>query len=131
MKKILLATVMCAVFSFAGDSTDLLALATGGEAKGASYELNTNEMQSVEGGKYVFERRLISGNSTTSIGMITEGYNGMLAKLYAKKIDGSVSLWITASSSGLASTYTKVGTTAESTRLIALYKSQAISSLKL
>jgi hypothetical protein len=127
MKKILLATAMCAVFGFAGDNIDLLALATGGVTKGSSYELSSNEMQDIKGGMYVYERTLASKGGTisineirTSIGKITEGCNGMLAKLYVKKVasTGVISYWVEVSSNG--TTYNTV-TNSETRRLIALY----------
>ncbi|WP_298694375.1 hypothetical protein [uncultured Sulfuricurvum sp.] len=127
-RKTLLASLLLSASAFAAES-NLLALATSGAVtaeKSATVALNDDEMKSVVGGYYQYKQTVYTSLYKQSVGIITEGYLGNSATMYARKMNnGSISVWINYTSGGY--TYQAYGT--EATRLINLYGTQAKSYL--
>ncbi|MDD4884441.1 hypothetical protein [Sulfuricurvum sp.] len=127
-RKTLLASLLLSASAFAAES-NLLALATGGAVsaeKSAVVALNDAEMKDVVGGRYQYQNTVYTSTYRQSVGTITENYLGYPAKMYARIMNnGSLSLWINYTSGGY--TYQAYGT--EATRLINLYRNDAISHL--
>lgn len=126
--KTLLASLLLSVSAFAAES-NLLALATDGVVsaeKSATVALNDDEMKNIIGGIYQYQTTVYTSMYKQSVGMITEGYLGHPAKMYARIMNnGSLSIWINYTSGGY--TYQAYGT--EATRLINLYRNRALSYL--
>jgi hypothetical protein len=127
-QKTLLASFIFSVAAYAAEP-NLLTLATDGVVsaeKSATVTLNDAEMKDIVGGSYSYQQTIYTSMYKQSVGKITEGYLGRPATMYARRMNnGSVSVWINYTSGGY--TYEAYG--AEATRLINLYRNDAMKKL--